>query len=200
MQLSVTVLLCYYRYWKQQAPPPFRGLHSPGVRQHCQIIFACLLRKSSIQTRIAVISSFATTLQILQILGMAGALQLLKLAWKFYWQQYWQVGNRATKRCRCHLRFGHKLYVVDRDLCFCNNRHTTTLGTYVTVSIKSVIKYNSEYNNAWNVRDSFSQSSNATGSDVVVSFDFPACALCRGIRNNRHPTALEIYATVSIKQ
>ena len=24
-----------------QLPPPFRGLHSPGVRKHCQIIFAC---------------------------------------------------------------------------------------------------------------------------------------------------------------
>ena len=29
MQLSLTVSLCHYRYWKQQAPPPFRGLHSP---------------------------------------------------------------------------------------------------------------------------------------------------------------------------
>ena len=29
-------------------PPPFRGLHSPGVRKHCQIIFACNFRKSSI--------------------------------------------------------------------------------------------------------------------------------------------------------
>ena len=28
-------------------PPPFRGLHSPGVRKHCQIIFACYFRKSS---------------------------------------------------------------------------------------------------------------------------------------------------------
>ena len=24
-----------------QMLPPFRGLHSPGVRKHCQIIFAC---------------------------------------------------------------------------------------------------------------------------------------------------------------
>ena len=88
-------------------------IHSPGVRKHCQIIFACLLRKSSVQTRIAVISSFATTLLIL---GVAGALQLLKLAWQFYWQRYWQVGNSATKRCRCQLRFGHKLYAVDHDL------------------------------------------------------------------------------------
>ena len=31
-----------------QLPPPFRGLHSPGVRKHCQIIFACYFRKSSI--------------------------------------------------------------------------------------------------------------------------------------------------------
>ena len=31
-------------------PPPFRGLHSPGVRKHCQIIFACYFRKSSIAT------------------------------------------------------------------------------------------------------------------------------------------------------
>ena len=31
-----------------QLPPPFRGLHSPGVRKHCQIIFACYIRKSSI--------------------------------------------------------------------------------------------------------------------------------------------------------
>ena len=29
-------------------PPPFRGLHSPRVRKHCQIIFACYFRKSSI--------------------------------------------------------------------------------------------------------------------------------------------------------
>ena len=29
-------------------PPPFRGLHSPGVRKHCQIIFVCYFRKSSI--------------------------------------------------------------------------------------------------------------------------------------------------------
>ena len=31
-----------------QLPPPFRGIHSPGVRKHCQIIFACYFRKSSI--------------------------------------------------------------------------------------------------------------------------------------------------------
>ena len=31
-----------------QLTPPFRGLHSPGVRKHCQIIFACYFRKSSI--------------------------------------------------------------------------------------------------------------------------------------------------------
>ena len=31
-----------------QLPPPFRGLHSPGVRKHCQIIFASYFRKSSI--------------------------------------------------------------------------------------------------------------------------------------------------------
>ena len=30
-------------------PPPFRGLHSPGVRKHCQIIFACYFRISSIR-------------------------------------------------------------------------------------------------------------------------------------------------------
>ena len=29
-------------------PPPSRGLHSPGVRKHCQMIFACYFRKSSI--------------------------------------------------------------------------------------------------------------------------------------------------------
>ena len=28
-------------------PPPFRRLHSPRVRKHCQIIFACYFRKSS---------------------------------------------------------------------------------------------------------------------------------------------------------
>ena len=32
-----------------QLPPPFRGLHSPGVRKHCEIIFACYFRKSSIR-------------------------------------------------------------------------------------------------------------------------------------------------------
>ena len=31
-----------------QLPSPFRGLHSPGVRKHGQIIFACYFRKSSI--------------------------------------------------------------------------------------------------------------------------------------------------------
>ena len=31
-----------------QLPPPFRGLHSPGVRKYCQIIFACYFQKSSI--------------------------------------------------------------------------------------------------------------------------------------------------------
>ena len=31
-----------------QLPPPFRGLHSHGVRKHYQIIFACYFRKSSI--------------------------------------------------------------------------------------------------------------------------------------------------------
>ena len=30
-------------------PPPFRGLHSPRVRKHCQIIYACYFRKSSIR-------------------------------------------------------------------------------------------------------------------------------------------------------
>ena len=29
-------------------PSPFRGLHSPGVRKHCQIIFAFCFRKSSV--------------------------------------------------------------------------------------------------------------------------------------------------------
>ena len=33
-----------------QLPPPFRWLHSPGVRKHRQIIFACYFRKSSINT------------------------------------------------------------------------------------------------------------------------------------------------------
>ena len=35
-----------------QLPPPFRGLHSPGVRKHCQIIFACYFRKSSITDKL----------------------------------------------------------------------------------------------------------------------------------------------------
>ena len=34
-----------------QPLPPFRGLHSPGVRKHCQIIFACYFLKSSISSR-----------------------------------------------------------------------------------------------------------------------------------------------------
>ena len=37
-------------------PPPFRGLHSPGVRKHCQIIFACYFRKSSIDTGMGLVS------------------------------------------------------------------------------------------------------------------------------------------------
>ena len=36
-------------------PPPFRGLHSPGVRKHSQIIFACYFRKSSIPKLIGVL-------------------------------------------------------------------------------------------------------------------------------------------------
>ena len=32
-----------------ELPPPFRGLHSPGVRKHYQIIFACYFRKSAIE-------------------------------------------------------------------------------------------------------------------------------------------------------
>ena len=31
-----------------QLPPPFRGLHSPGVRKNCKIIFTCYFRKFSI--------------------------------------------------------------------------------------------------------------------------------------------------------
>ena len=34
-----------------QLPPPFRVLHSPGVRKHCQIIFGCYFRKSSNASR-----------------------------------------------------------------------------------------------------------------------------------------------------
>ena len=30
-------------------PPPFRGLHSPGVRKHCQIIFfTCYFREATV--------------------------------------------------------------------------------------------------------------------------------------------------------
>ena len=36
-----------------QLPPPFRGLHSPGVVKHCQIIFACYFWKSSISKQIS---------------------------------------------------------------------------------------------------------------------------------------------------
>ena len=34
-------------------PLPFMGLHSPGVRKHCQIIFACYLQKSSIMAAVS---------------------------------------------------------------------------------------------------------------------------------------------------
>ena len=30
-------------------PPPFRGLHSPRVKKHCQIIFACYFWKLFIE-------------------------------------------------------------------------------------------------------------------------------------------------------
>ena len=49
-------------------PPPFRGLHSPGVRKHCQLIFACYFRKSSIiNTRLDSDGkcSWVTTLRLL---------------------------------------------------------------------------------------------------------------------------------------
>ena len=36
-------------------PPPFRGLHSPGVRKHCQIIFACYFWKSFIVVAVVVV-------------------------------------------------------------------------------------------------------------------------------------------------
>ena len=45
-----------------QLPPPFRGLHSLGVRKHCQIIFACYFRKSSIVT--IATHFFRTTLRL----------------------------------------------------------------------------------------------------------------------------------------
>ena len=39
-------------------PPPFRGLHSPRVRKHCQIIFACYFRKSSIEEERVIMRHF----------------------------------------------------------------------------------------------------------------------------------------------
>ena len=47
-----------------QLPPPFRGLHSPGVRKQRQIIFACYFWKSSIQESV-VPSPWAITLCLL---------------------------------------------------------------------------------------------------------------------------------------
>ena len=32
-------------------PPPFREFHSPGIRKHCQIIFACYFRKLSVRKK-----------------------------------------------------------------------------------------------------------------------------------------------------
>ena len=37
------------------SPLPFRGHHSPGVRKHCQIIFARYFRKSSILRGTAIV-------------------------------------------------------------------------------------------------------------------------------------------------
>ena len=44
-------------------PPPFRGLHSLGVRKHCQIIFTCYFRKSSVcwRTRSVAVDGFVET-------------------------------------------------------------------------------------------------------------------------------------------
>ena len=44
-------------------PSPFRGLHSPGVRKHCQIIFACYFRKLSI-TAVVLCSGTLSTSEI----------------------------------------------------------------------------------------------------------------------------------------
>ena len=40
-------------------PPPFRGLHSPGVRKHCQIIFTCYFWKSSVKTVVSAMHKFS---------------------------------------------------------------------------------------------------------------------------------------------
>ena len=48
-----------------QLPPPFRGLHSPGVRKHCQIISACYFRKSSIKLTSQSVVSFGSLAETL---------------------------------------------------------------------------------------------------------------------------------------
>ena len=60
-----------------QLPPPLRGLHSPGVRKHCQIIFACYFRKSSILCTLCAPSSRAVSLPLF-------ALLLFGLFWKAF--------------------------------------------------------------------------------------------------------------------
>ena len=48
MDLSMPEDLKVSQIGSSPLPPPFKGLHSPGVRKHCQIIFACYFQKSSV--------------------------------------------------------------------------------------------------------------------------------------------------------
>ena len=51
-------------------PPPFRGLHSPGVRKHCQIIFACYFRKSSIDSRVYLLTNSIQSLFVDEVVAV----------------------------------------------------------------------------------------------------------------------------------
>ena len=69
-------------------PPPFRGLHSPGGRKHCQIIFACYFWKSSIGNTLKRVSKSHDVLCPVNQYGYISGLTFWKNDMKS--QQHWQ--------------------------------------------------------------------------------------------------------------
>ena len=91
-----------------QLPPPFRGLHSPGVRKHCQIIFACYFRKSSITTTtIPTVSNACVTI--------SGLLNLKVIADKWTTAQSTVVTKICSSLCSCSTI--HELSVFHAGEC-----------------------------------------------------------------------------------
>ena len=76
-----------------QLLPPFRGLHYPRVRKHCQIIFACYFRKSSVDDCICTCQLHCHS-QIPWIYKLAGGMDSNSLA--LSGQHYCPEGTEPT--------------------------------------------------------------------------------------------------------